>query len=847
MQEVLKNFRFGGDNLLDKQQKEKYLLAFGLGFLSLMVVLLPLLIIDRGYFIYYGDFVSQQLPFYQLANDAVRNQGLLGWNWYTDLGSSFIGSYAFYLTGSPFFWITVLLPQDWVLYAIPWLVCLKHGIASLTAYGYIRYFVRNQDIAVVGGLLYAFSGFQIFNIFFNHFQDVTAFFPLMLITMEEFLRNHRKGCFALSVALMAILNYFFFAGQAVFLIIYFLVRLCTGNIRISWKEFFMLVSEAILGVCIACIVLLPAAQAVLANSRVSEYLFGQDMILYSDRTKIPRMIQSFFMIPDPPARANLFTSDSSKWASIGGYLPLFSMAGVIAFLHKKPKHWASVLFYICMICAFVPVLNSLFYMLNAAYYARWYYMPILIMAMMTAYALDHAEMHLEWKHGLRLCVVMLDIFGLLSVLPTKEEGKIKFFRFASIPFYFWIALAVSILCLAGACYLYKLREDKQAFQKKAILLTTAACIACTCTIVYFGKAIGTDGKKYIHTAIHGKENLSISYETDPDDYFRVDISENYDNYPMFWGLSSMRCFQSVVSPSIMGFYDSIGITRDVASRADTGHYTIRGLFSVKYYFERISENSEDPKDAVPVSTLPGFVYDRTENDFIIYQNQYFIPMGFTYENYCTEEMLTESIGDAENADKKLKSLREKLLIHALILDQEQAERYEDIINPYEIPKESELNRQDYLNACQKHAQKACENFAYNAQGFSAEITLQEPELVFFSVPYDSGWCAEVNGQSVQIENVSNGFMAIRCEAGENKIVFSYELPGLKIGIFITVLGVIALLMYLLISAKANPLPGCTMPEQYISTNGVKASRTYIYYLRGATRNDKSKDQHRSSE
>ena len=96
-------------SVLGQKTSEKYLLAFGLGFLSLLIVLLPLMIMDQGYFIYYGDFVSQQLPFYELANDAVRN-GQFGWNWYTDLGGSLIGSYSFYLFGSPFFWLSALLP-----------------------------------------------------------------------------------------------------------------------------------------------------------------------------------------------------------------------------------------------------------------------------------------------------------------------------------------------------------------------------------------------------------------------------------------------------------------------------------------------------------------------------------------------------------------------------------------------------------------------------------------------------------------------------------------------------------------------------------------------------------------
>jgi hypothetical protein len=50
------------------------------------------------------------MPFYNLANDAVR-EGQFGWNWYTDLGTEFISSYSFYLLGSPFFWLTVLLPR----------------------------------------------------------------------------------------------------------------------------------------------------------------------------------------------------------------------------------------------------------------------------------------------------------------------------------------------------------------------------------------------------------------------------------------------------------------------------------------------------------------------------------------------------------------------------------------------------------------------------------------------------------------------------------------------------------------------------------------------------------------
>ena len=102
------------------------------------------MIVNKGIFLYYGDFNSQQMMFYQHCHDAVRS-GNMGWDWGTDLGSSFVGSYAFYLLGSPFFWLTTLFPSGAVPYLIPWLLALKTAIAAITAYAYIRFFVDNTS------------------------------------------------------------------------------------------------------------------------------------------------------------------------------------------------------------------------------------------------------------------------------------------------------------------------------------------------------------------------------------------------------------------------------------------------------------------------------------------------------------------------------------------------------------------------------------------------------------------------------------------------------------------------------------------------------------------------------
>lgn len=761
----------------------RYLLAFLLGFGSLLVVVIPIMIADGGYFIYYGDFNSQQIPFYHLANDAVRN-GSFGWSWYTDLGANFIGSYAFYLLGSPFFWLSTILPRSWVTLSMPILLCMKHGIASLTAYAYIRRFVRNPNAAFIGGMLYAFSGFQLFNIFFNHFQDVTAFFPLMLIAMEECVNNNRRGVFALSVALLAAINYFFFTGQVVFLVLYFVVRCFSKDFHASLQKFFVLLLEAIIGVMIACIILLPAALAILANTRVSEHLYGLDMVAYNDRTRLWRILLSLFLIPDVPARPNLFSSDNAKWASIGGYLPLFSMAGVLSFLKQRDGHWAKRLTLICAVCACIPILNSAFYALNGSYYARWFYMPVLILAMMTAYALDHRE--IQWEYGFQICLGFMAAFGLISLLPTKEDDEVRWFSFAEYPLHFYLVLAVCAVGLLVGVYLLRRRQNKKPFFKLTLIFTTCFCIVCTMTVVYFGAFAPARARTYVDQAIDPENEISVSVSEEH--FFRIDISENCDNYPMFWGLPCMRTFHSVVPTSIMEFYTSLGITRDVASRADIAYYALRGLLSVEYYYDQVQVG--EISDADPEISLPGFVYETTENGFHRFRNTAYVPMGFTFDTY-----LSESTWNRTSVN-----YRSNLLIRAIVLSNTQIEKYGDWMKPL-AENNVRMSEEAYLEECGERAASSCDTFCYDADGFDATITLNKPNLVFFSVPYDDGWSATVNGKSVPIEQVDIGFMAVPAEAGDNEIVFTYETPGLRVGSWISLCGVVLLIGYLLLCRK----------------------------------------------
>lgn len=79
-------------------------------------------------------------------------------------------------------------------------------------------------------------------------------------------------------------------------------------------------------------------------------------------------------------------------------------------------------------------------------------------------------------------------------------------------------------------------------------------------------------------------------------------------------------------------------------------------------------------------------------------------------------------------------------------------------------------------------------------------SVRKGDYLYISLPYSSGWSAELNGEPVDILKANIGFMAVSTRGtGEQNLVLRYETPGLKMGAIGTALGLVAfacLCMYL---------------------------------------------------
>ena len=769
-----------------EQEHKKFWQAVGLCALTAAIFFLPFYILDGGFFHYAGDFNSQQITFYRYMNGFVKGAGYPDsafagaphntFSWATDLGSGVMNAYSFYLYGSPFFWLSVLLPQSWLPYMMVPLLVLKFGVAGGGAYLYLRRYVKNANYAVLGACLYALSGFAVYNVFFNHFVDVVALFPYLLWALDEAIYEDRHGLFAFWVAVNLLNNYFFFVGQVIFLCIYFVCKLTAKDFRLTGRKFGHLLWESVLGVAMGCLLLFPAVLSLLQNPRTIDLSSGWGFLTYAKVQQYLAILLSWILPPDSPYLTSVWSEGVIKWTSMTAYLPLCSLAGAIAYWRSRKADSKKRIVAVCAVCALVPVLNSAFYALNSSYYARWYYMPTLILAAMTVNALEDPDIDLDAPaRGIGWIMLATLVF---AVVPVRDDTTETWsFGVLKNPGQFFAVLGFGLLGLMLYRVLCsKWRQDSRFAQR----MTAAVLVfACAFTMVHIG--IGKFGQWHTDSDLVEQDTNALLLKNDlPEGDYRIDTYKIHDNIGMWLDKSCLQYFGSTAAPSILSFYPGLGVKRDVRSEPEITNYALRGLLSVEYLITTPEkrESFEDEADA-------GWTYLADVDGYTLYHNDNYVPMGFTYDYYVTDATYQTSI----------KTLRSNLLMRALVLEDEDVKAYGQYLAELPDAMLDDLHYDSYTQDCADRRSHSCSVFQMNNAGFHAEITLDKPNLVFFSVPYDDGFTAYVNGEKTDILQVDEGLMAVLCPAGASSIDFVYQAAGLSASRVVTAVAIPVWVVY----------------------------------------------------
>ena len=735
-----------------------------------VLVFAPLVIAHHGLFSVTSDFNKQQIPFAVYANDAVK-AGNTAWDWSLDLGTGFVGGMSFYILGNPSFWLSMLFPSSCFMYAVGWLYALKYAVAGLTSWLWIRRYVKDTRCAVIGSVMYAFSGFMATNLIFYHFHDVVMLFPLLLLSMDMLMEDGKRGPFIWAVLANAVVSYFFFAGEVLFLVIYYVIRYVLPD-RSALKQFPVILLEGALGTGIGAALLLPSFFAVIQNPRVQVIYNGSTALMYSPETYL--YILKGFVFP-----GEIMTNQSAvydhEFSSCSAYLPLAGAAPVIAYFMTRKKDAARRILAVCLVMALVPILNGSF-SLFSGYYRRWFYMPLLIASLCSASVFEDAEDDPGTASAIRKGaviwgVVILAFMAYLKFVPWDDTQQTLVLRNG-------LFILLGAVSLAGCLLLYLLFLYGGRNRVPVLLAAVSGFAVFTTlfTLQSYQQYSGEDAERLysrIETAA-GFPDPAPSYR-----YTNLDNAELLSN-----GLPGTSNFCSTVSGSIFRLYDALGLERGVKSPdPPRGFYH---LVSAAYSYDSVNL-STGPKPFTKVS--------GDKKDYYFYRDDTVPPIGFTYDTYMTASELAEC-----NPED-----RAMFMLAALVVPDGKEEEVSSVLRHFSYAEDGPVDASRIEEFGKAHMEECSANPVRTESSYEASITADADKYAFFSIPNDAGWSASVNGQPAEILDVC-GFMAVRVSEGKNRIIFTYRTPGLAEGIAATVAALGVSVLYCLMRRRRRIVP-----------------------------------------
>ncbi len=713
-----------------------------------------------------NDFDAQYLTFPIFANRAVR-EGQVFFHWAIDIGSDFIASFGFYNLGSPFFWITLLFPPEAFPYLVAWVLMLKYAVAGLTSCLYIRQYVNQPWCAVAGSVLYAWSGYQAANIVFYQFHDVTAFFPLLLLGLDHAVQTKKYGKMALAVWINAFINWNFFIGQVIFLAVYYVIRyevlqkLKERRFGEVFKQIGHCAAEGVLGIGMAAVLFVPSVYAIFSNTRVSNHILGANALAFSTQDYL--QLLKALILPNETL-SNQSVLNTSNWYSITAYLPLVGVIYAAAYVWKHKNDWVSTLLKISLLTACIPVLNNCFTLFNVESYRRWYYMPILIMALASVRIWEQAvcDRHIGSLIQ-KSAMVSIGVTCMLAVYLTQYRWSADRENSVNDPvaFYLYLALGVcgAIAAMVFAKYAYKRNNLIKLF---VLAAAGAGCINLMLNIVrYHQNSDFASTKDAYNEIIKSSENL----QSDVLPYrYAFSNADAYYNRNFASSMTSMDSFISTADAGIFEFYDAIGAHRHTITR--DGPDGTNELLSAKYYF---TFEPWETKDACSV-------YHNGSREFYVYNDAQALPIGFTYRFYMTRSEF----------DRLEPRVRSRAMLHALVIADEDETQVSQILQHVPMADTEFFTREQKEKDIAEHLQECSTDFTHSTREFSSVIHINDETFGFFSVPYSSRWSAKVNGKDAEVFKI-NGLMAVPLEKGENTIHFTYHigivLAGLAVSVF----------------------------------------------------------------
>lgn len=712
--------------------------------LTLALALLPVMAI-RGDLWLSSDFVHQQVSFI-LETKRMLATGAPWWSWNTYLGSDFIGSYAFYTLTSPFVWINCLFPESLLETSIAITFVLKFLCIALLSWLYLRKMGVSRGNSAFGAYLFVFSSFNIASLYYYHFYEPIMAFLLLLLALERLLRRERWAmtCVALAAFAVTFINFYFAIGSYVAALIYVVFRAFSSEIDFSFKTALKGFVAVLVGIVMCAFLLLPVYNQMLITTRT-------DMQSAFDTTALLNLVERIrtLFMPKVVEGTTVFVPDGSASYSNEACIAVFGLS--LAFVYSwRHRDWLAALF-VSFLVLYITPLNGIFTLFTNPLYTRWAYALALIIVLCTVRVLDDERMV---KRGVQFYSILASVVVLAFVAKViiSNGWHIPGSRF----------LALIALFFAGICALL-------LWSKGRMSLGWMRAIVVLCVVVQmwlFLLNLGTDSLWYngLRNNVEKGDGVVVARSG-----FRGGGSFLTFNVGLLRNYASVQGYHSVITTGVDSLFKTA--TREFWAknklRTNVHQDEFDALLSVRYIYDIDSTGNVTKRDA-----------------------PYFIPIGFAYTDYITRSEFEKMMGDTT---VNLPSI----MLKALVVEDNDVDVLARNLAHCEIGASSD----DVNETVGARNQCVASEFSGTSRGFASKATVPDETVMFFSVPYSKGFKATVDGVEVPIYKANLCLMALKLPKGKHDIVVEYCTPGLSLGFWISLVGVMLLFLIMWFDAR----------------------------------------------
>ena len=656
-------------------------------------------------------------------------------------------------------------------------------VGASAFYLYLRLVGIKAYPAVVGGLLLAFSGYIVMGSWHNRFIGEFLYFSLLLLGLERFIQRKSWWLIPVIIALMSATQPFWLYLAALFILIYTGIRYTDLNGFQPKKLLFVFVSIGLLGMLgilmgsvffVASINQILNSPRVLGGAGYGDFFASQSVFGLSEASEYGTILTRFL--------SNDLYGTASAYKGWFNYLEApFHYCGIVSlllvpqlfhFVNKRQKWVYGTLLAVCAIPLLFPYFRYAFWAFTGNYYRTMSLFIIFVLLFMAMQAL-HLMLARHKVHRVTLLITAAILAGILFV-PFGEKVQLD------------TALRSAVLILLAAYTLLLLAWTTPALSSVRLYLLLGLVVielSYQHSRSFERRVAWTPSEMKKRDFFNDYSLEAVDYLKNQDKtFYRIEkdspVSANDAKAQHYFSTVSYHSFNQLNYVKFLQATGVIAPNDEISTRwlkLIYPNFFLQGTMGVKYMLTKLQQRE-------PMRQM-GFDSVTTFGNVSVYRNFFHLPMGYTYDAYMHESDFNRL---KVNESKHLALLRAAVVPEATVAQYQGFKRI-SFAEADSVKMVSFLKWEDLVKARRSDTLAIGK---WNDNSFEGTITLQKPKLLSFSIPFDAGWSATVNGTPQKLLKVNIGLTALLLPAGSHTVSLQYSSPFLGLSAGLSALGII---------------------------------------------------------